>query len=142
MRDKVRKRYQRKLKQKLRIINKNIEQDDLWLGRFILFQKEAEMNRFPDGSGAILYVVLRAYDKKTHYYYDFNLEYNPDWRFVDYDLFQIINGFIVDKLDVWREDPPKNIADYRNVKVDIDALGKLPYNFYLSYANWPLIKED
>ena len=78
MRDKVRKRYQRKLKQKLRIINKNIEQDDLWLGRFILFQKEAEMERFPDGSGAILYVVLRAYDKKTHYYYDFNLEYNPD----------------------------------------------------------------
>ena len=71
---KLQKAYQRKLNQQIRAINKNIANDILWMGRFEFRQKEASFEEFSDGSGGILIVTLRGYDKVTGYYKDFRFE--------------------------------------------------------------------
>ena len=64
MRDKMWKKYQSKLNKKIKILNKDIAEDNLWRGRFIFRQIEAGWEKFDDKSG-ILRVIIRAYDKKT-----------------------------------------------------------------------------
>ena len=63
MRNKLRKNYQRKLNKIIKNINKNIENDELWNGRFIFFQHSAEFEIFPDKSGGfpIFCVQLCSY---------------------------------------------------------------------------------
>ena len=79
MRSKLRKKYQRELNKKIRALNKNIENDNLWRGRFVFYQKDAHWYVFEDGSGGELIAFIRAYDKKTGYYHDYRLEFTP-WR--------------------------------------------------------------
>ena len=62
---KNRKRHQRAMNKIMREINRNIEQDDLWKGRFYVRQVGAQWYIYPDKSGAELIVRLRFYDKVT-----------------------------------------------------------------------------
>ena len=62
---KNRKRHQRAINKIMREINRNIEQDDLWKGRFYVRQTVAQWYIYPDNSGAELIVWLRFYDKFT-----------------------------------------------------------------------------
>ena len=134
MRNKLRKNYQRKLNKIIKNINKNIENDELWNGRFIFFQHSAEFEIFPDKSGGLLYVIIRAYDKKTGYYKDYFCDYAPYL-----DLFygrislDVVNHFIVEDLKVWGEeiDPRDDKTKYYNKKVDINSINKLSENYYL-----------
>ena len=41
MRDKMRKAYQREFNKRIRALNKNIANDNLWRGRFIFLQRDA-----------------------------------------------------------------------------------------------------
>ena len=41
MRDKMRKAYQREFNKRIRTLNKNIANDNLWRGRFIFLQRDA-----------------------------------------------------------------------------------------------------
>lgn len=131
----MRKKYQRKLNYKMRRLNKNIERDELWRGRFVFLQKDSYWQKFEDGSGGELILFIRAYDKKTGYYHDYRLVYAPWILTFNWNLtMEVGNTFIVKDLDVWRnEELPKgrSAIDYTHVKVNVEKLMTQPWNFYV-----------
>ena len=58
MKDKQRKKAQRKINKRVAILNKNLLNDNLWRGRFFIRQTDANWERFEDGSGGLLKVWL------------------------------------------------------------------------------------
>lgn len=112
--NKLRRTYQRKLNKLIKEVNKNIANDNLWRGRFEIRQKDAWFEKFLDGPGGILFTVLRLYDKKTQRFEDHDFRYAPYFSGNEWHLFKITNSFIVDYIEVWKEDPrpDKDIRDY------------------------------
>ena len=137
---KLRKAYQRKLNQQIRAMNKNIANDILWMGRFEFRQKEASFEEFSDGSGGILVVILRGYDKVTGYYKDFRFEFAPWLDSCEWKLWEIANNFIVNDTKVWESEPYPNlyngfVTDCTHIHIPHTVM-KEPYNFYLTYDHW------
>ena len=60
-----RKVHQRALNATIRRLNRAIEQDDLWQGRFFVKQEKAAFLPYEDHSGYELYVLLKFCDRKT-----------------------------------------------------------------------------
>ena len=54
----LRKATQRKFNADMRFVNRVIENDDLWQGRFVVRQKKASWEVFEDGSGGLLFTVV------------------------------------------------------------------------------------
>ena len=111
MKSHKRKNHQRWFNQYCRYINKCIENDDLWLGRFCVSQNRTRMDWFDDGSGGIMMAELIMRDKKTGTvrigWYD---GLDMDWQFwCDF------NEFIIRDCKVWEEEPDvrENRIDYR-----------------------------
>jgi hypothetical protein len=132
MMDKMRRNYQRKLNRKIKELNRAIEEDELWKGRFVARQIKAQWEKFSDGSGGVLHVIIRMYDKKTGYYKDYLLDYAPYFRTINWNIsMEIANKFIVDDLKIWEyEEPYEIIEDYTNIAVK-DNVFKKKFNFYL-----------
>lgn len=109
-----RKVHQRAMNKLIRDMNKNICEDNLWLGRFYVKQINSDWQLYEDGSGAELYVRLRFIDRKTGFTYDTPWETVNHWRF-EARLYWEMNDFIVEKCDVWgKEDPLHDeCIDYR-----------------------------
>lgn len=109
-----RKNHQRWFNRYCRYVNKCIENDDLWLGRFYVSQNETRMEWFEDGSGGMMHAYLTFHDRKTgitrNKWYD---GLDMDWRF-----WHDFNNFIVEDCKVWEEvpDPRENRIDYRKEK--------------------------
>lgn len=99
MKDKQRKKAQRKINKNLRRLNNAIFADNLWRGRFIFKQTNAYWSRFDDGSGGILTAVVEARDLKTGLYWEFIIDnYDMGWR-----LFEKANTFIAEYSEVWND---------------------------------------
>lgn len=135
---KQRKKAQRKMNHRVRMLNKNIQEDNLWKGRFEVRQKDSIWSEFSDGSGGELYVNLRFYDKKTGYYKDAFLDmlYPCEHEFFNYQLFLRMNEFIINDCGVWDETPSpreteKFIKDYTKQHIP-DSVMKKDYNYYCS----------
>lgn len=111
-----RKRHQRAMNKLVREVNRNIENDSLWLGRFYAKQIAAEWVTYEDHSGAELWVTLQFIDRKTGYTFEVANTVNH-WRYFNGSyLWWAMNDFIVSKVNVWEEDPRpslKNAIDYR-----------------------------
>lgn len=105
----MRKNYQRKFNKLIRSVNKNIENDSLWLGRFVVYQTDASFQKFDDNSGGVLYAELRFIDKWNHYYWDTTLAYAPYYPFNEYHMYELMNKFIVGYDDAWADMPMKPI---------------------------------
>lgn len=134
----MRKNYQRKFNKIMRALNKNIANDNLWQGRFVFRQTDASFYKFEDGSGGILYVEVRGYDKKTGFYKDTRIEYAPYFSFNEYHLWSFANTFIGEDSGVWREEPRITNAtaqDYTSVVPD-EKVWRQPKNWYLNYEKW------
>ena len=102
---KNRKRHQRAMNELMRLINKNIENDDLWKGRFYVRQVAAQWYEYEDKSGAELWVVLRFIDKVTGFYWE-TAETVNHWRWYNGNrLWWAMNDFITEKTNVWQTDP-------------------------------------
>ena len=106
-----RKNHQRWFNQYCRYVNKCIEEDDLWLGRFCVSQNRTRMDWFEDGSGGLMMAELIMRDKKTgivrtKWYNGLDM----DWKF-----WRDFNNFIIDDCKVWEEVPDIRInrIDYR-----------------------------
>lgn len=106
-----RKNHQRWFNQYCRYINKCIENDDLWLGRFYVIQKRTIMEWFEDGSGGLMTAELIMWDKKTNivrvgWYTGLDM----DWKF-----WRDFNDFIISDCKVWEEVPDVRVnrIDYR-----------------------------
>ena len=113
---KNRKVHQRAMNKLMRQMNTNIKNDELWKGRFYVRQIASQWHEYDDHSGAELWVVLRFTDRKTGKTHEVADTVNH-WRFVNGShLFWAMNDFIVEKCDVWSEDPRptyENAIDYR-----------------------------
>ena len=109
-----RKNHQRWVNKYCRGVNKSIENDNLWLGRFYISQNRTHMEWFEDGSGGLIHAEIVMHDRKTGKtktrWYD---GLNMDWK-IWWDL----NDFIIKDCKVWEEIPSRhdNIIDYRSNK--------------------------
>ena len=99
-----RQKYQRALNKCVHKINKEIQNDWLWNGRFVLRQTYAQFHMFEDHSGALFEFVLELKDTKTGKveYEQFD-NYDYDWRLVWW-----VNECITNTWNVWSEDPDPN----------------------------------
>ena len=99
-RRKMRKKAQHTINKNIRAINRNIEEDNLWRGRFVMRQVNARWSAFEDGSGGELFATILIIDKRTGQtktvYVD---NYDYPWYY-----FQAINNFIVDDCAVWEKE--------------------------------------
>ena len=135
MRDKLRKRYQHKINRLVKDLNKSIEEDNLWNGRFVFHIIDTDFERFSDNSGGMLYVVIRGYDKKTDFYRDYTMGYAPYLELSKSTLWEIANKFITEDTDTWKNgNNPYNDKeiDYIKIKMneDIWNLKKYPSNYF------------
>ena len=106
-----RKNHQRWFNQYCRYVNKVIEDDDLWLGRFYISQAQTYMNWFGDNSGGLMYALIVMHDRKTgitnmKWYSGIDMEWKFWWDF---------NDFIIKDCNVWEEKPDirENRIDFR-----------------------------
>lgn len=141
MRKGLRKNYQKKFNKKMRQLNSSIVNDPLWQGRFVFLQKDSQFETFADRSGGMMYVTIRAFDKKTGYYRDYSLEYAPWLKSIDWKLgMEIANTFITEDLAVWTKEKVRdNIQDFRNTKVDVSKLMAEDNNFYVNEENFDVV---
>lgn len=99
---KNRKKHQRRVNHYVRGVNKSIENDPLWKGRFYIRQIDSPIFvEYDDGSGGGLYVRFRLHDKVTgktavtRYTSSIN-----HWCFLNgYRFFDIMNKFIIEIVD-------------------------------------------
>lgn len=89
------KKIHRKVNAIIRKINKSIEKDELWKGRFYIREKEYHQYKFEDNSGYILYLRYRYYDKITGESKDFWFD-SCDVQFPSNDFLWSMNDFIID----------------------------------------------
>lgn len=100
---KNKKRHQRAMNELMRVLNKNIENDNLWKGRFYVRQIASKWHQYEDKSGAELWVVLRFYDKKTSITRTVANTVNH-WRYFGGSyLWWEMNNFIIEDVKVWEE---------------------------------------
>ena len=101
---KDRKRHQRAMNDIMRQINRNVENDPLWKGRFYVRQIASQWSEYEDKSGAELWVVLRFYDKKTCITKEVAETVNH-WRYFNGShMWWAMNNFIVEDVKVWDEE--------------------------------------
>lgn len=109
---KDRKVHQRAINRAVRACNKQLELDDLWLGRFVVRQYEdsPRWRKYEDGSGAELWVKLKFIDRATGRYYVGNHTVNEWCSFNGSRIWRIMNWLITKHWHVWQED----LAQERN----------------------------
>lgn len=104
---KNKKRHQRAINKLVRAFNRQLEQDDLWLGRFMVRQiYSPQWYYYEDGSGAELFVHLKFIDRATGRYWIAAHDVNH-WRSFHgngYRLWETMNWLITQHWDVWQED--------------------------------------
>lgn len=98
------KAHQRRMNRAMRELNKNIENDSLWRGRFYVHQIARQRYVYEDGSGMELWVTLEFVDRKTGRTKQL-LETVNYWTSFCSRLFWEANTFIVEDVNVWAEDP-------------------------------------
>ena len=119
-----RKKQQRNMNKYVRAINKNLENDDLWRGRFYVRQVDSPVFYvYEDKSGASLeHIHLVLTDRVTGQTVDGWDNMNGWCHWNGSRLWRFVNDAIVEKLDIWRNGPnPYEIKndpkyDYRRKK--------------------------
>ena len=117
MRDKQRKKAQKKINKSVHTLNKNIKNDSLWRGRFVVHQLKSFWWRFEDGSGGELQALLEIRDLKTGLHMSFFVNnYDINWK-----LWENGNKFIAEYSGVWN-----NIDAVKNDKTDWSKVKWIP----------------
>ena len=96
MKFKQRKKYQRFLNKQIKDLNKSVEVDELWKGRFFIHQIQSDWIEFDDHSGGILKTCLEFRDKKTkltwrEYFNIFDIHCHYHYF---YEIFKKFNDFV------------------------------------------------
>ena len=101
-----RKRHQRAMNKLVREFNKSLTEDDLWQGRFQVYQVHSPgWYPYEDGSGADLAVCLRVVDRATGRYFERWKTVN-EWngiRASGYRIWELTNWLITQHWDIWKE---------------------------------------
>lgn len=90
--------HQRKINRFVRIMNRILENDPLWKGRFYMRQYGATyFQEYEDKSGGNLYVRFKLFDKQTGIIGFSDYESVNHWCFFSGNqLFELMNKFIID----------------------------------------------
>jgi len=107
----------------LKKINKDMANDPLWKGRFVLRSKNMFIFEYEDHSGYYGSATIEFIDRKTNkrqtaYMSDLDITGAHWGKKVGWALWVKVNDFIVDYCDVWREDPRpsrENAIDYTKI---------------------------
>lgn len=83
-------------------VSSGIKKDPLWQGRFYVRRLCSKFELFEDGSGGLLYVKIRFYDRKTHMKKDIW----TDALDMQNNMFIWMNNFIVEDVKVWEKETP------------------------------------
>lgn len=110
-----RKKIQRHINSVIKQINRNIERDELWLGRFYCQQQLIRFYNSEDGGYTYATVAVEFIDRKTgkiftHWFH------KEDFMGTAWRIWEAMNDFIVTYCRVWAEVPPpsiQNVWDYR-----------------------------
>ena len=99
-----RKKYQRALNKEVCKLNKNIKEDWLWNGRFVMRQADMWFKPFEDHSGVEFEVILVFIDtytgrKEEKIFGNFEVEWKM-WQWANYCITEVWN--------VWSEKPNPN----------------------------------
>lgn len=110
-----RKKVQRQVNKVFRQMNRIIENDDLWRGRFVVRQKRADWINYNGSREYFLYVTYEFVDKKTG-------QVSRPYQEIDFILDRHIgiqmNIFIINDCGVWeKENPYEDKTDYRKVNI-------------------------
>ena len=113
-----RKKIQRHINSILRTMNRNIERDNLWLGRFYCHQKNIHYEMSEDGTYCYATIEVEFVDRKTGKTFT-RYFHKEDFMGSTWRIWCAMNDFIVEYCDVWNEDPRPSIHnpwDYRKVQ--------------------------
>lgn len=106
-------KHQRMTNKAFKKVNKVIENDDLWRGRFQVRQNATFFRKWEDNSGYYLVVEYYFYDKKTQKKSDIYWE-SANHLSNSTLLYCQMNDFIVNHCKVWTlENPYEDYVDYR-----------------------------
>jgi len=116
-----RKKHQRALNALARKINKNIENDQLWKGRYCVRQYRAWWRScWEEPDYYRFFAQFIFYDKKTHKTYITDIKSGNDWLFWNgHKLWREMNDFILDS-GVWEENPRptyENTTNFRGIGI-------------------------
>lgn len=119
-----RKKHQRAFNALMRRVNKVIENDELWRGRYVVRQIQSTFRTYEDKSGADLFLHIRFYDKKTGETWD---RWESSFHYLFFNgnhLFYEMNEFITQHTSTWTDleigevlDPYKDTIDYRKLPI-------------------------
>lgn len=106
MRAKWAKQAHHRMNAAVREMNKVLQEDELWKGRFYIHEKFIiEIYTFDDHSGGELTIMYEMRDRKTG---KTKLICLNNYNY-DYHLWLEMNNFIVDYVDVWSENPRPHV---------------------------------
>ena len=108
-----RRKHQRWLNKYCRMVNKIIENDPLWRGRFYITQLKSYIEWFEDGSGGLIHAKIKMKDKKT----GITAEKWYDGLDMLWSFWHDFNSFVIETVKVWEESPSpyEDKTDYRKV---------------------------
>ena len=114
-----RKVHQRALNTLMRKINKNVENDLMWKGRYCVRQyRYWWLPYWEEPDYYVFYAQFIFYDKKTHKTHLTDIKSATDWSSGHgYKLWCEMNDFILDS-GVWEEEPKptyENTPDFRSI---------------------------
>lgn len=113
-----RKKIQRHINRVFRDMNRNIERDNLWLGRFYVHQRRVHYEMSEDNSYCYATIEAEFIDRKTGRTL-VKWFHKEDFMGSTYKIWCAMNDFIVEYCNVWSEDPRPSIHnpwDYRKVQ--------------------------
>lgn len=115
-----RKRHQRVINKAIRDMNKNIQNDNLWNGRFFCrLIHSPKWTLYEDKSGGIMFVNVEFCDKKTQKRWIQGFNTND---MISYHFWMAMNDFIVKQIKVWDEEPAPSIHNpeyWQNIDVEM-----------------------
>ena len=107
-------KIKKNIKESINKLNKNIWDDELWLGRFEIKLDKIRYQRFEDWSGYTALIEVTLLDKRTNLTKKEYVSYSE--IFLGSHLWKFMNDFIVQVVKVWREDPPPKLGQTQNFR--------------------------
>ena len=115
MRKGLRRKYHREAVKLMRVLNSSLQVDSRLKGRFMVMEKSEKFWKFADGSGGLLYILVRCYDRMHDEYKDYQWDFAPYFRTNEWDLCMgIMNDFAC-----------KQMLDHCDTLVSMDFKGKV-----------------
>ena len=125
MRKGMRYKYHKEAVKLMRMLNKSLKADPRLKGRFMVIEKSEKFERFADGSGGLLYILVRCYDRVHDEYKDYQWDFAPYFKTNEWDLCMgILNDFACKQMLTHGD--TKITSDFKYKKLNISEINSRP----------------